>query len=260
MDEDDIAPDVGEESIAAPEPQAEPESQPEAPPSVEALASEMGWTPQDQWKGAPDKWKPAHEFMRTTVDVNRGLSKQLKGVEQRLDVLARTSATITEQQLAKQREELLAAREEAKESFDFDGYEKANKALERLPDVPTATPPEVEDFQKRNEAWLGKDEEATRFAYQRCDELARQGLSAARQLMIVEREMKQYFPDVMPAEAPKPKPAPLNKPGSRGSAPASQTYASLPDEAKKAASMFVSNGTFKSVDDYAKVYFEELGR
>jgi len=32
--------------------------------SVNEKASQMGWVPQDEWKGDPDRWRPADEFVQ----------------------------------------------------------------------------------------------------------------------------------------------------------------------------------------------------
>lgn len=256
MDDESLLPAEGSEG-AIDAPVADEPSQ-EAP-SVEDLAGDMGWKPQDQWKGDPEKWRPAHEFVRHTVDVNRNLVTKLHGVEQRLDTLARTSSRITEEALARQREELLAKRNEAFETGDREEFVKADKALAELKPIEQAPPAEAQAFVERNSAWFNKDEEATRWAQLRCDELARQGLSHARQLAIVERELPGLFPEYAPKEAAKPKPAPLTQPGARSAAPSSRGVSALPDEARKAGQSFVAKGIFKTLDDYAKVYFEELG-
>jgi hypothetical protein len=55
--------------------------QPEKSFDVEDFAGSMGWAPKDQWRGDPDAWKPAEDFVRGTVSVNQSLSKKLKNLE-----------------------------------------------------------------------------------------------------------------------------------------------------------------------------------
>ena len=39
----------------------------EATPTLEDIAREMGWKPQDEFRGNPEDWKPAHEIGRAHV-------------------------------------------------------------------------------------------------------------------------------------------------------------------------------------------------
>lgn len=231
----------------------------DAPPTVEDLASEMGWRPQDQWRGDPDKWKPAHEFMRSTVDVNHKLNNRLKTFEDQLSTMARTSAHLTERAVAQERQRLLDERQKAFEEGDAEAFNRVDKQLSELkaPEPVNTPAPEVQEFMGRN-TWFGQDRDATAWAHNRAGELAKQGISAARQLAIVEREAKNLFPELFPDEQPKPKPkaAHLNAPGSRGGKVATKGFAALPADAQAAALDYEKRGIC-SKDEYAKIYFDE---
>lgn len=229
-----------------------------APPTFEDLASDMGWRPQEQWRGDPEKWKPAHEFIRSTVDVNTKLSSRLKGVEDTLHRVASTSAQLTERAVAEARQKVLTERQEAIEMGDVAGVNAADAKLRSLPEPEPLTPPETQDFQARND-WFGKDQEATAWAVNRAGELAKQGLGPARQLAIVEREAKGLFPELFPEAAPArtpAKPAPLTPPGNRGGKPTAKGFAALPADAQTAALEYEKRGICKR-DEYAKLYFDE---
>jgi len=143
--------------------------------------------------------------------------------------------------VAAERERLLKERDEAFDAGDRETFQRAEQELRKVETVATpAVPDETLSFVERNASWFQKDTEATTWAVNRTEELAKQGFGVARQLAIVEREAKSLFPEFFEAEKPKPKPAPLNAPGARSGAPARKGYASLPDDAKKAA------------DDYAR--------
>lgn len=230
---------------------AEPE-----PVTVEGLASEMGWRPKEEWKGDPEKWKPAQDYLRATVDVNRKLGNRLKGVEDQLQRVARTSVAMTERAVAAERERLLAMRDEAFDNGDRETFQRADQELRRVETtVQPIVPDETMSFVERNAHWFQKDAEATAWAVARTDELAKTGLGPARQLAIVEREAKQLFPEFFEAEKPKPKPAPLNTPGARSASPARRGFASLPPEAQKEALYFEKKGVPR--EEYAKTYYEE---
>lgn len=266
MADEDLPPD-GEDTgaIDAPAEDAPPvegggdnhEDHAPQPSTVEDLASEMGWRPHDQWKGDPAAWKPADEFMRNTVSVNRNLSTKLRNVEEQLSNIARTNAAMTERALAEQRQKLLAERQQAFEDGDADKFNAVDKQLTELKPVaqPNIPPPEVQDFMARNE-WFNRDQDATNWAVNKTAELAKQGISVAGQLQIVEREARNLFPELFPAPDVKPKAAPLNTPGNRGGGkPAAKTFAALPAEAKAAALEYEKKGI--SRDEYARIYFED---
>ena len=248
----DEAIDEGEVAEVIETPQSEPE-----PVTLEGLASEMGWRPKDDWKGDPEKWKPAHDFMRATVDVNHKLSNRLKGVEDQLARVARTSATITEREVAKERDRLLKEQNEAFDAGDLETFRRAEKELAKVDAVVHPTvPDETHAFIERNASWFQKDQEATAWAINRTNELAATGLGHARQLAIVEREAKAMFPEFFEAEKPKPKPAPLNTPGNRAAVSGKKGFSSLPADAQKAAIDFERTRGIKR-EDYAKIWYEE---
>lgn len=256
MADEDLAPD-GDEAVDAPVEDAQPDNATE-PQSIEDIASKMGWAPQDQWRGDPERWKPAHEFVVTTADINTKLTSKLENVEKQLGTLARTSAAVTEQALAKQREELLRAREEAFDSGDKKAFNQADQQLAQIerqaPTVPNE-PPETAEFRQRHQ-WFGKDQEATNWAVSRAEQLAQQNIGVPRQLAIIEREAKDLFPEHFPKPQ---KGVQLNQPGARGAAVTKKGYSSLPADAKAAADDYVKRGVFKNGEEYAKIYFEQEG-
>lgn len=258
MDEENLIPegeDAGEEVTPIEQDEVAQTDEGEVP-SLEDVASRMGWSPKDQWRGDPEKWKPAHEYISATADINHKLVNKLNSFEQRMGHMARTSAAITERAIAQERQRILEAREEAITMGDHDGVRQADRQLQTLPAMEPDLPPEAKEFKERNK-WFDSDPEVTQWAINRAQQLSEQGLGAKRQLEIVEREAKGLFPDLFPVEKPQAKAVPLSQPGKRGqSAPQGKTYANLPPEAKKAADEFARAGRC-SVEEYAKVYFEE---
>lgn len=260
MADEDLLPegeDQGDIDAPIVEQEAEQVAETETEPvTLEDLASEMGWTPQDKWRGDPDKWRPAKDFLRTTVDVNRSLVSKLDGVERQVANMARTSAEITARSIAKERERILAERNEAFQLGDHETFNKADQELKALPQAPVAPPPEAIAFAERNESWFGKDQEATAWATNRAEQLFQQGIGPARQVAIVEREAKQMFPELFQEDKPRAKPAPLNTPGNRGGASQKKGFSTLPDEVKKAALDYEKRGVCTK-EEYAQTYYEE---
>lgn len=226
-------------------------------PTIQDLASNMGWSPKDEWRGDPEKWKPADQFIQATVEVNAKLNSRLKGLDSKIESIHRTNSAMTERVLADQRQKLLEERREAFDTGDAEKFDQVEKKLGELQAQPAqqVQPPEVEDFLERH-SWLKTDKEAANWASNRAGELAAQGLGTARQLAAVEREAKNLFPEYFKQEEPKPKGVPLNKPGIRGgSSPRAKTFAALPKEAQKEALYYEKKGIPR--EDYAKTYFEE---
>lgn len=251
MADEDLPPDEGDAGVI--DTPVEEQQEEQAPPSVDDLATDMGWTPQDKWRGDPEKWKPAHEYLRHTVDINKSQKSKLDSIEQQLGNMARTSAQITQQAVEKERERLSREQQEAFEVGDATAFNRAQQQIAQLPNVQQIDASgDVSAFTERN-TWFGKDEEATRWAQQRTDQLAQQGIGHKRQLDIVEREAKQFFPDLFPDPAKAP---PLNKPGARGGTAARQGFSSLPADARAAALDYEKRGVCTR-EEYAKTYYEE---
>ena len=60
---EDTAPDKPEGE----EPEGKADTKAEEEPElseVEKLALDMGWSPKDKWRGAPEPWRPAYEFIK----------------------------------------------------------------------------------------------------------------------------------------------------------------------------------------------------
>lgn len=256
MDSEEGLAQEGQEGVDAPVIAEELSQEEHQPASVDDLASEMGWKPKDQWKGDPEKWKPAAQFLRRTVDVNRSLADEIKGVRSQVETMVRTSAELTARAVAAERERILAERKEAIDLGDHAAVDHADEKLKTLTvTIPPQESPDVAAFKERNAAWFDKDDDATRWAVNRAGELAKQGIgSPARQLAIVEREAKQLFPEFFPEPA---KGVPLSKPGPRGnSQPQGKGFTALPADVQAAALDYERRGVC-SKDEYAKIYFEQ---
>lgn len=254
MDDDDFQAD---ESVVETPDVAVSDEAPPAPRTVEEIAAGMGWTPKENWRGPEEKWKPADEFVAATAEINSKVTTKLKTLEEQLSNINRTNAMVTERLLAEQREKLLQERQDAFDMGDADKFSQADAKLNQLQQVavPVSQPAEVQSFVEKHSTWFQKDQEATNWAVRRADQLAKEGLSPARQLAIVERELGTYFPEYAPQTVqPKAKAAPLTQPGSRGNTARVKSFNDLPKEAQEAALYFEKKGV--SRDQYVKSYFE----
>lgn len=157
------------------------------------LATEMGWKPQDQYKGDPANWKPAKDFILAGHDIQKSTAKELKGLRSTIDNMARTTASIVEQQVAEKRKELEEQYSNAVDDGDAEGARKISKALDQL-ETKVAAPglsPAASDFAEKHKAWLGVDPLATDRAVAVAAAYAKAGKTEAEQLEAAERTIKK---------------------------------------------------------------------
>lgn len=222
----------------------------QTPSDIDALALEMGWAPKDQWRGNPDEWKDAKAFLKTTVDINRTLSKDVRELKQTTARMAKASAVVMERALAEQREDLEHRFAAAVANNDPRAARQAQKALDQL-DAPGEAADHMAEFVARN-PWYTKDEDAAAYAFAVCER--NKDKPAEEQLRLAEEAVKKRFPEHFP-EGKKPQPA-VNDPGSRiAERPKGKTFADLPRDAQAACLQFEKRGVKRA--EYVKSYFEE---
>jgi hypothetical protein len=232
--------------------------------TAEDVARKIGWVPKDEFKGNPDDWKPATDFIISGRDIQRGYATELKGLRSQIDVMARTTADIVKDRLEAQRAELTGRYNELVEEGNA---AEAFKVSQRLLDIdrrvasppPGAPPPEVADFVERNKTWYDVDPAATLRAREVSDKLAARGASVADQLQAAERIVRTEFPDLFQGQRNGQRAAPsVHRPGSRSAAPSNKakTFADLPPDNQKVARMMVENGSIPDVEAYSKYYWK----
>ena len=132
MDELDVGAPSGAEDVVTDvvdnEPQVDTSTQIS---QIELDAREQGWKPKEEWKGDPDKWRPAKEF------VDRGelygkidtMGKELKDTKRALQMLQEHHSKVKETEYKKAVEELKALQKKHLESGDSDGYLETTEIL-----------------------------------------------------------------------------------------------------------------------------------
>lgn len=259
-DEEIIDPGSGEEGSEAQDDNQGSEASDEDR-LAESLASELGWSPREKWRGSEEDWKPARDFLKTTVEVNKARGREIKSLHERVDRIARTSTAMAERAAAEARAEAEARFRQAVDEGDTQAAFKASQDLVQINSQQPAADtrePVVIDFMERNQHWLGVDPIATAMVEQIGEVCARQGKNAAQQVEEAEKIIRQRFPEYFEAER-KPKAPHVETSGSRSAQPVRRGpkgYADLPAEAKRAALDFEKRrGT--SREEYAKVYWQE---
>jgi len=253
----------------------------EAQQQIEARARAMGWTPKDEFKGDPAKWRDAGEFVERGENLlplvkaqNKRLEREVAELKQTTremgDYLSKTEQRAYDRALAdlkQQRKEALAAGdgdafEKADEQIKTVEREAAEKAAKRAEKKDDGPDPVYAEWESRN-AWL-KDTELSEYAEFAAQKLRASGEKAtgAEFLdMVAERVKKQF-----PAKFTNPRRETAQ--AVEGAAPAARrggkSYADMPAEARAACDRMAKNGfggdekamaKFKA--DYVKQYFDE---
>lgn len=247
VDEDDKLPAEGGEGELPPEaieaPPAEGDPQPDP---IEAIAKEIGWTPKEEFKGDPEKWKPADQFIRDGREIQRETATRLRNVEETMQRMSSTSEALYQQQLARQREELLAQKDEAIEAGDKDAVRAIDQRLNGTGQQQQPPPPEISDFMGRNN-WFGPAGHfaATQLAIAIADGEARKGNGPGMQAKAAEDEVRRRYPELFASSttaAPAKPPPSVNAPArGAGKSNGKKGYADMPTAAQQAAKDFEEN-------------------
>lgn len=273
-----------ENAIGAVEaPVSEAPAQVEAPArDYEAEARDMGWVPQEEYRGDPQRWKPADQFVKDGEKIlpivrsqNKRLKEELeqtrKEFAERAARIERMSNAALERQKAQHEAELArikAAQRAAVEQGDTQEFERLDVIREKMAkqtfddpvketkqDNPEAV---IESWRKQND-WYLNDYEMTQEAERYSQFVAKRNpsISMADNLKEVEQHMRKKFPEKFGGKpAAKNGHAAVDGGGVFGAAPQKAGMAAkLPDEAKAQAERDVKAGLYKSAEEWAKVYF-----
>lgn len=140
---------------------------------IEAQARSMGWVPQDQWKGDPEKWTDAEEFIERGEQVlpilranNRKLQNDLLTRDKKIGTLeqelAATKSIVQgleknfneslERRLKEQRAQLKGELKTAVEDRDVDRELEIREQLDELTEAEKAAKQKQEENKKKLEA------------------------------------------------------------------------------------------------------------
>jgi hypothetical protein len=281
--------EVEAETVEAPEAEAGEQGAAEVAAAakaseVEELAREMGWAPQNEWRGPKESWKSAKEYIRHGSVIQRDLKSRndiaQRDFQERLDRMDRANQIALKNQRKQLDDGWKARMREAVTLGDTEAFDRASQAREvalnkfdeeaevQAPPKagkPADLPPEVIDFGRRN-AWFERDPIMTDVAVgiSRGLEQRYPSMPLKDRLENVEKEMRRRFPE----EFGQPN-GNGNGNGSTARAPqvegglrpiktsVKKGWESLPGEAKTAGMKYVKEGLFKTKEDYAASYYEQ---
>lgn len=249
--------------------------------TAEDKASRQGWRPQEEFKGDPDKWVPAEEFLRRGEELMPFLkansARLEKAQEQSRKEIAELKRTIREfgeyhsktEQRAYERamKDLADKQAAAVEANDLATVQETTKEIAELTrEVATKPAPKaakqdeepgfaeaLEAWEDKHASWLGKDDAMTAAAVRFSDKLAAEGVSKIDALPKIERMMKEAFPHKF-RNANRDAPAAVAG-DTRAARTNGKSWSDLPADAKAQGDRFIKQGLIKSREDYAKDYF-----
>ena len=254
MEEENLLPEGGEGEVVH-----EEHDDPKELVSAEELAVELGWSPKDQWRGEESDWKPATDFLKRTVEVNRAVRKENKQISDKLSRLERTTGVMIDRVRQEEKEKLEA---KFKEAVDVGDHETARELGKQLDEpAPQGGDPDVQAFVTKHSSWYDKDPVATQAARVIASQAAAEGLSVSEQLERVEAQISRRFPEYFDAPKPQAKPpASVSEPmGRTARTPASgrpKGYSDLPADARKAADDFERKAGVPK-EQFAAEYWKE---
>lgn len=223
------------EGERTPAPQVTAEPAQAAGDDIESKARSQGWVPQDEWRGDPEKWRPADEFVkrgeellpvalersrtaeRKAQELEARLAAKERETEEKLARLERMSTTALQRQREQLENAYRHAMREAVTSGDtqrFDQLERDRTTAvadfdkqfveqaqpQRQPGQPAPLPPEIErqvsSWVQQNE-WFNRDPELNQVAQIAHQRLLREkpGLSIAENLAETAKYVRQRYPD-----------------------------------------------------------------
>ncbi len=219
---------------------------------IESVASEMGWSPQEKWKGDPDKWRPADQFLKATPKVVKSLKEQNA-----------TANRVATQQMERVRAEYAAdAERRIAEAIANGDTEAGAKATADLKAATSKSDPQTDAFVAEN-AWFNSNRKATRLALETAEEIAQAGGSVAEQLAGAEKEVQKRFPELFEddeaSEPPARKQPPAVEGGQRTAAPAARKkgFSDLPRDIQRAITPKQLKSWGLTEAQYAESYFKE---
>lgn len=258
-----------EETEAEEVEEQEEQEQQQAGPSVEALASELGWAPEDQWRGNPDEWVDAATFIRQGRDIlKKTLSRQdteLSEVKKTLGEFKEYHQGVEERAYKRAKADLERQRREAVAEGDVEEVDRIQSELDSLPEPSKTEEPDKGNGQanpdndpnfiafRSQNPWYGKDYFLTAKANEIAPVVGNAGFQGQAFYDEIARAVRSEFPDKFRNPARARKSSVEGSSGTSRKKGGERGYEDLPPDAKAACDRFVNQGLLTR-DEYVKDY------
>ncbi len=260
---------------------------------VETRARSQGWVPKDEFRGDPEKWRPADEFVKRGEEIlpialerARAAERRIQDMEaqfqQKLSRVERVSQIALERQRADLQSRYETALREAASNGDVERYDLLSRGREEAfqkfdeqvqkelqpdpaeqakPTLPPEIKSTVDGWIAQND-WFNRDQELNAVAQQHHMRLLRDqpGLSLADNLAQTRKYVQQRYPERFGITQRPPVQASVESGGGRMSAsagPRAKGANDLPSDVRAVGERFVKQGLFKDLNEYARDYFAD---
>lgn len=266
----------GDASSAAPagddagEAQTEGQTQ-SAAPEIEEKARKMGWTPKDEFRGDPAKWRDAEEFVDRGENMLPILRKTVEKQQREMAELQKSILEMreyhskTEQRAyAKAYGELKAQQMQAVAEGNTEAFQQLDQEIENLQKEVTQKPkdenkaqdvhPDYPEWEARNR-WVKTDPVMLAYGEAQVEYIRRTkpGMSYAEQLEEVTKAVKKEFPEKF--SNPRRTSAPSVEGATAVAKKGGKSYADMPKEARETCDRLVRIHKINK-DEYVRTYFE----
>ena len=245
-------------------PDTPPTSTMQPPSQYEVDAREQGWVPQNEWKGDPEKWRPAKEFVErgelfSKIDF---MGKELKETRKALQMLQEHHSKVKETEYNRAVAELKALQKQHLADGDADKYLEATelltdlKAEQKAREVAAEMAPQQNqpdprfiDWTQRN-TWYTKDQRMREYADMVGMDYAKRnpGIDPVEVLKFVTSEVKVRFKERF-VNPNREKQSVESSTG--GNAPAAKEEFKMTDDERKVMNSFVRSGVMTK-EEYIK--------
>lgn len=175
---------------------------------VQEQALSQGWVPKDDYKGDPEKWVDAAEFLRRGELFAKieHQNRELKDVKRALQEITKLHRQVSEVEYQRALATLKAQKKEALENGDanavieadeaIDAVKEHQRAAQQAPQVEASgeTHPEFVEWKTKN-AWYENDPDLNAWANGLAPRYVSQGLTPAQVLQKLSEEVKVKFPN-----------------------------------------------------------------
>jgi hypothetical protein len=237
--------------------------------NYEAEASEQGWTPKEDWKGAEDKWTDAQTFVERGEQIAGILKSKNAKLETRIHKLEESNKQFGEyhkQTLESQRKkdealihELEGKLAQAITDGDGQAYTKYNREIDGLKAEQSTPITDATAWNQLSQQWVGENpwyntnRKLGRYADGIAEEVVAEGFTGQAYFSELTRRVKEDFPEEF-KNPNKSKANVTEEVGQRSTTNSkAHTYENLPADAKRACDDFVKQG-FMTREDYVNQY------
>jgi hypothetical protein len=215
----------------------------------EAEAKAQGWAPEEEWRGKPEDFKTAEQFIKDGENIPAILKSKVERLEGRVEELLDSNKKFNEfsqKSLEKERKEkekaiaqLEDVRKQAVTEGDGEAFDRADKQINELREDIRPEPQELDPMAKRwlsANSWYETNDKLAAYADGQADRLIAQGYTGQAYFDELTKRVHETFPDEF---GNKNRSKPNTVEDATPSSPSSKhTFDNLPADAKEAYAQF----------------------